>query len=1437
MTATLDVLILDDQPLDAELMAAELRRAGFDLAWERVDTEDEYLAGLNHEVDVILADYSMPGFGAMRALQLLHERELDIPFIVVTGALSDDIAVETVDAGADDYLLKDRLARLGPTVERVLQEKKAREEKRAAETALLVSETRARELAELSRVISSSDDIADVFSLFASHVKKLIPFDRIAISAVDRKREVLINRFAHGIDIAGTKPGYEIPLDEFAFRGAFERGESRVLSERDMITVADRYQHAAFGLEAGLKSTIFVPMRSGDQTFGMLALRSIADHAYSNQDLVLAEHIAAQIAGVVANDQLRRAAEEEARQHAVLAEIGRIVSSESSVDKVYPKFAEALRTLIRADRIVVQLLGDDRKTATNAYVDGVPGRHIPVGATFSIKDTTAGEVVITRSSVVLSSSNMAEMIERFPHLKDAIDVGLVSGISSPMISEDEVIAVLHVGTTEDDVYGPREIELVEEVAAQIAGAVANAQLHSATRREADERSVLAEISRLISSARDINDVYERFAECVGRVIPADRLVISLATPDDPSVWSDAYVSGRDLPGFRAGAHYAREASAAPLFDTHRTPAVFDQVTLAEMPVWEKNDQTARSVGLHSMMIAPLIWDDQVIGSINFRSALPDAYASDELAIAGRVADQIAGAIANTLARQKIELAHEQLETSEENYRDLVESSHDLIWRCDAEGRFTYLNPAWERTHGYTVDEMLGRPFTDFQTSEIADRDMSEFGRHLAGGSVIEYETCHIAKSGEEITLLFNAFPVTNADGEIIGTRGTARDITGERKLQAGLRVRAAVVEATGDAMIVEDTDGVITLANAAAEDMFGRGRDELIGSHISTLMPMEYRAGHSAALGRNDERSASQILGTLLESEGLRADGTRFPIELRLSPIAGDDSAAYVATIRDITERKSLEATVHARTEALAESDRRYRDLYDNAPDMYVSVDAATGKIVECNKTALIVFGYRRDELIGKPMVDLHHPDSLADASDLFRQFRETGVISDVELKYQRKDGTMFYASLSVSAVRDAEGNILRSRSTLRDVTERKKAEEELRIRVAALDAAAEMVVITDSQGTIEYVNRAFTRETGYEPDEVVGGTPRVLKSGRQDPDFYRDLWNTIKAGRVWSGTLINRRKDGSEYPEEMTVTPVIGDDGEVVRIIAIKRDISERLRAAAERETARDLEAENHELQRVNEARSQFLSTVSHELRTPLTAMLAFSEILRRNRQDNLTAQQLQQLGHISKGGRRLNELIEDLLDVSRSDAGRFKLELAPFDIRELIEEIARSCRSIFEERGQSLKVVNLPESTWIDGDRGRVMQVFNNLLTNAAKYSPDGTPVEMVATAEEDVVQVTVRDQGIGISQEDQEKLFVPFFRAENKETRSESGTGLGLVIVKTIVESHGGRIELESQRGVGTTVRTWLPGILHEPPEDLPDVNARPVISGSRLDELAD
>lgn len=217
---------------------------------------------------------------------------------------------------------------------------------------------------------------------------------------------------------------------------------------------------------------------------------------------------------------------------------------------------------------------------------------------------------------------------------------------------------------------------------------------------------------------------------------------------------------------------------------------------------------------------------------------------------------------------------------------------------------------------------------------------------------------------------------------------------------------------------------------------------------------------------------------------------------------------------------------------------------------------------------------------------------------------------------------------------------------------------------------------------------------------------------------------------------------------------------------------------------------------------------------------MISFSDILKRNRDENLTSRQLEHLELISKGGHRLNELIDDLLDVSRSESGRFKLEFVPFDARDAISAVEKSYRSVFVDRNQSLEVVNLADSTYLDGDQNRIEQVLNNLLTNASKYSPGETVTKMTVSIENDMLRVEISDQGIGISKQDQRRLFVPFFRASNSETRKEAGTGLGLVIAKTIVDLHGGRIEIESQHGEGTSVRFWLPRILDKLPNGRPN-----------------
>ncbi len=255
---------------------------------------------------------------------------------------------------------------------------------------------------------------------------------------------------------------------------------------------------------------------------------------------------------------------------------------------------------------------------------------------------------------------------------------------------------------------------------------------------------------------------------------------------------------------------------------------------------------------------------------------------------------------------------------------------------------------------------------------------------------------------------------------------------------------------------------------------------------------------------------------------------------------------------------------------------------------------------------------------------------------------------------------------------------------------------------------------------------------------------------------------------------------------------------------------VRERLAGQLEREKelSEELDAQNAALVRANEAKSRFLSTVSHELKTPLTAILAFTDILKRDRDNNLSSRQVNQLETMRRNGDQLKMLIDDLLDVSRVDSGAIKIERERFDIQPLLQETAEGLAPIFAEKKQPFELDLGPGAIFVHADRGRIRQVVTNLLSNASKYSPDGSPVSLGAQYSEGGVQVSVRDAGIGISPEDQKCLFTVFFRANNAATRKVSGTGLELVMVKSMVEMHGGHVTVQSELGKGSTFAFWLP-----------------------------
>ncbi|NQW17778.1 MAG: GAF domain-containing protein [Chloroflexi bacterium] len=241
------------------------------------------------------------------------------------------------------------------------------------------------------------------------------------------------------------------------------------------------------------------------------------------------------------------------------------------------------------------------------------------------------------------------------------------------------------------------------------------------------------------------------------------------------------------------------------------------------------------------------------------------------------------------------------------------------------------------------------------------------------------------------------------------------------------------------------------------------------------------------------------------------------------------------------------------------------------------------------------------------------------------------------------------------------------------------------------------------------------------------------------------------------------------------------------------------------------ELEAENRELERVNEEKSKFLSTVSHELKTPLTSMLAFADILKRNKKGNLDDKDLDQLTVIQRNGRRLSILIDDLVDVARFDAGSLQISPNEFDAVEMLDDVVKSFGPIFEGKDQQLRLIAPYESIRIFADQARLAQVITNLISNASKYSPHESVVEIEVSVVEDRLGIAVRDNGNGISEEDQAKLFIPFFRVESDVESAVPGTGLGLAISNSIVELHDGDLTVDSEPGKGSVFWVSIPGII--------------------------
>lgn len=661
-----------------------------------------------------------------------------------------------------------------------------------------------------------------------------------------------------------------------------------------------------------------------------------------------------------------------------------------------------------------------------------------------------------------------------------------------------------------------------------------------------------------------------------------------------------------------------------------------------------------------------------------------------------------------------------------------------------------------------------------------------------------------------------------------------------------------VVEAMPTAVVMIDAEGVIRLVNAQVESLFGYSRPELVGQAVEMLVPEPHRADHPAMRTGYVANPEARAMGASRDLTGLCKDGRAVPVEIGLNPLTIDGQIFVLASVVDITERALAE-------DALRQSEERFRELFENANDLIQAV-SPDGRFIYVNPAWCRTLGYEADEIESLTMFDVIHPQSRDHCMQLFQQIMSGETVDSIEATFQAKNGSRVLVEGQAGCQFDSDGKPVVTRGIFRDVTARTQAEAVLReefvlgqlrfdihIALSNLGSVQDVLQIC-CQAVVDHLDAAFARVwTLDEADSMLELQASAGLYTHLDGSHGRVPVGKFKIGLIaeerqphLTNSVIGdpRVSDQDWAREEGMVAfagyPLVADD-RVIGVLAMfarheLTDITlralgsisqgvalgiERIRAEEELRTALEvlaarsaqLEVAKEQAEAADRVKSAFLATMSHELRTPLNSIIGFTGTILKGFAGPVSDEQHKQLGMVQRSGRHLLSLINDVLDISKIEAGQFEVASEPFNLRETIEKAVATVSPAAEQKNLALHIHTDPAIGEFVGDQRRVQQVLLNLMSNAVKFTETGeVRVTSELTAEAIVMRVT--DTGCGVKPEDMSRLFEAFVQLDSTIARQHEGTGLGLAICKRVVNLMGGDILVESTWNKGTTFSFTLP-----------------------------
>ena len=576
--------------------------------------------------------------------------------------------------------------------------------------------------------------------------------------------------------------------------------------------------------------------------------------------------------------------------------------------------------------------------------------------------------------------------------------------------------------------------------------------------------------------------------------------------------------------------------------------------------------------------------------------------------------------------------------------------------------------------------------------------------------------------------------------------------------------------------------------------------------------------GHPAV----EEHGIEAYLGVpLITSEG-RTVGTFCVVDWEPRPWATEDVATakdFAASARteielrlELNRREELESQLRARTEA-------FEALVENVTDVVTVLDA-DGTIQFESPSATEVLGYEPHELEGTSLWERVHPDDHSSVQDTL----ETIVMNPdrrltVEFRIRHADGS--WRTLESQGRRLPEdvdlGTVI---AVSRDVTERRRLEDRVRLLANAVERAQTGVIITGPNLTppgpeIQYVNEAMTAMTGYDADELLGNTPRMLQGPETSREKLDRLKRRLSKGKTAVDEVINYKKDGTPYHVRWRIAPITNEDGDTTHFVSVQEDVTTEKKREQElerrvNERTRKLRAARDEAERADRLKSALLANMSHEIRTPLTSIIGFGQSIREAVKEGDQDSELVSrfAGLIEKGGRRLLDTLGAVLNLSKLEAGEMDLARETVDVAEELSDAAALFEMEAEEVGLALAVETPDTSLWGRANPDGLQIVLKNLLSNAVKFTGSGGRIEARAWVEDKAVIAQVEDTGIGMAPDQVGELFEAFEQASEGVGREYEGTGLGLTVAKEVLDQMGGAIEVDTERDEGTCCTVRLP-----------------------------